>query len=191
MHVPPVENPTYTAFRKYEDVPETVPLDFTEDDVMWVASKLSGAAGALGAESLELHNCLLCFGCVSEELRVVVASLADWMADSSPPWAADCALMACHLVALDKRPGVRPVGIGETLRRDLAKIVMRAVGEQAKTACGNLQLCAGLEAGIEGETHAVGQRRVERVRARRVEEEDEEATEAEEEGGRRGAGRLG
>ena len=68
--------------------------------------------------------------------------------------------MAFRLVALDKRPGVRPVGIGETLRRALAKLVMRAAGEQAKMACGNLQLCAGLKAGIEGETHAVGQRRV-------------------------------
>ena len=78
--------------------------------------------------------------------------------------------MACRLVALDKRPEVRPMGIGETLRRALAKLVMRAAGEQAKTACGNLQLCAGLEAGIEGATHAVGQRRVERVRAQRGEE---------------------
>ena len=58
--------------------------------------------------------------------------------------------MACPLVAIDKRPGVRPVGIGETLRRALAKLVMRAAGDQAKTACGNLQLCAGLEAGVEG-----------------------------------------
>ena len=63
------------------------------------------------------------------------------------------------------------MGIGETLRRALAKFVMRASGGQAKTTCGNLQLCAGLEAGIEGATHAVGQRRVERVRARRAEEE--------------------
>ena len=61
------------------------PLDFTEDDVTWVASKLSGAAVALGAEVIELSNCLLCFGCASEELRVVVASLDDWMANSSPP----------------------------------------------------------------------------------------------------------
>ena len=30
---PPVENPTCTAFEKYEEVPETVPLDFTEDGV--------------------------------------------------------------------------------------------------------------------------------------------------------------
>ena len=74
-----------TAFEKYGEVPKTVPLDFTEDDVTWVASKLSGAAGALGAEAMELRNWLLCFGCASEELRVVVARLADWMANSSPP----------------------------------------------------------------------------------------------------------
>ena len=88
--------------------------------------------------------------------------------------------MACRLVALDKRPGVQPVGIGETLRRDLTKLVMRAAGDQAKTACGNLQLCAGLEASIEGATHAVGQRRVERVRAIRTEEDGEVAAAAEE-----------
>ena len=51
MRVPPVENPVCAAFEEYEDVPETVPLDFTEDDVTWVASKLSGAAGTLGAEA--------------------------------------------------------------------------------------------------------------------------------------------
>ena len=33
-----------------------VPLDFTEDEVMWVASQLFGAAGALGADAMELRN---------------------------------------------------------------------------------------------------------------------------------------
>ena len=63
--------------------------------------------------------------------------------------------MACFLVALDKRSGVRPVGIEETVCHTLAKLVMRAAGDQAKIACGNLQMCAGLEAGIEGTKHAV------------------------------------
>ena len=78
------------------------------------------------------------------------------------------------------------MGIEETLHRDFAKLVMRAAEDQAKTACGNLQLCAGLEAGIEGATHDVGQRRVERVREKRVEEEGETdvaAEEQDEEGG--------
>ena len=87
------------------------------------------------------------------------------------PWSADCALIAYCLVALDKTPGVRPVGIGETLRRDQAKLVMREAGDQEKTVCGILQLCAGLEDGIEGATQAVRRRRLERSRARRREEE--------------------
>ena len=92
--------------------------------------------------------------------------------------------MACRLVTLDKRPGVRPVGIGEKLRRALAKLVMIVPGKQAKTACGNLQLCVGFEAGIDGATHDMGKRRVERVRARSSEEEEEEASKAaEDEGG--------
>ena len=89
------------------------------------------------------------------------------MANSSPSWSAYFALMACRLVALDKRPGVRPLGIGGALRRSLAKLVMRTAGDQAKTTCGNIQLCAGLEAGIEVATHIIEQRKLERIRARR------------------------
>ena len=64
------------------------------------------------------------------------------------------------------------MGIGETIHRALAKLVMRAAGDQAKAVCGNLQLCVGPEAGIEGATHAVGQRRLERVHRQRIQEEE-------------------
>ena len=43
-------------------------------------------------------------------------------------------------MALDKSPGVHPVGIWEMLRRALAKLAMREAGDQEKMACGNLQL---------------------------------------------------
>ena len=76
-----------------------------------MVSKLSGSSGTLGNEAIELRNWLLFFRCVSKEFRVVVANLADWVANSSPPGAAYLALMACCLVALNKRPGVCPVGI--------------------------------------------------------------------------------
>ena len=73
----------------------------------------------------------------------------------------ECNQATCHQCEI--------CGPGETLRRALTKLVMRAAGDQAKTACGNLQMCAGLEAGIEGATYAVGQRRLERVRVRQRE----------------------
>ena len=45
--------------------------------------EVEGDGGIEGA--MELRNWLLRFGCVSEELRVVVAILADWMANPPPP----------------------------------------------------------------------------------------------------------
>ena len=85
------------------------------------------------------------------------------------------------------------MGIGETLRRALSKLVMRAAREQEKTACGNLQMCAGLKAGIEGATHALGPRRIERVLSRRGEKESEvnAAAEEPEEEGAEVAGLIG
>ena len=70
-----MENPTCAAFEEYEEVMETVPLDFTEDDVTWVASNISGAAGALGSKTIELRNWIIRFGFALEDIRVVVAIL--------------------------------------------------------------------------------------------------------------------
>ena len=36
MRVLPVENPACADFEEYEEVPKTIPLDFTEDDISWV-----------------------------------------------------------------------------------------------------------------------------------------------------------
>ena len=78
---------------------------------------------------------------------------------------------------------MRPVGIWETLHQALDELVMRAARDQAKTAWGNLQMCAGLKASIDGATHTVGQRVMARLRSRIEETEEEEAAEAEEEEG--------
>jgi hypothetical protein len=158
---PDLLDPGCKAFEPYTDAPEVVPLDITVEDVERIASRLSGAGGAGGTDAVNLRNWLLRFGASSEELREEMAQWASWLSNSSPPWAAYRATMACRLVALDKCPGTRPVGIGEIYRRLWAKLVLRKAGDQAKTVCGNLQLCAGLEAGIEGAVHAVRRRREE------------------------------
>ena len=56
MRIPQVGDPWCSAFDKYKVIPETVSLDFSEDDVTRVASKLSDVAGALGAEALKIKN---------------------------------------------------------------------------------------------------------------------------------------
>ena len=84
--------------------------------------------------------------------------LSIWMIGFPPlpPWATYRSLTAFRLVDLDKRMGMLPMGIGETLIQSLSKLVLRAVGYQANADYGNLQLCTGLEDFIEEVTHAMG-----------------------------------
>ena len=64
---------------------------------------------------------------------------------------------ACRLVALDKCPGIRPVGIGEVVRRIIGKAVLAAVGPQVQEVTGALQVCAGQRGGSEAAVHAMRQ----------------------------------
>lgn len=63
---------------------------------------------------------------------------------------------ACRLKPLDKgdkkegKPGVRPIGVGELLRRLIGKLIIGVIKEDIITAAGPLQTCSGLKApGIE------------------------------------------
>ena len=63
--------------------------------------------------------------------------------------------MSSRLLAFDKQPGVRPVGVGETWRRLFARIVLKVTGLEATMECQDDHICAGLKAGIDGVIHWV------------------------------------
>ncbi len=46
------------------------------------------------------------------------------------------AFVSCHLIALDKCPGVRPVGIGEVCRCIIVKAIAIALNEDIQEAAG-------------------------------------------------------
>ena len=67
---------------------------------------------------------LLDHGFWSGELRLIVADFTKWLSNGRPPWAAYRAMMSGWLI----EPGVRPVGVGETWRRLIAKCLLQVTG---------------------------------------------------------------
>ena len=130
-------------------------MDITDDTVTAVAGTLWGSVGPGGMDSVLLQHWLLRFGAAIAELRMIVGDFVEWLGNGRPPWAAYRVLMSGRLIALDKQPGIRPVGVGETWRRMMAKCLLKVAGPEAKAACGMTKLAGGLEAGIEGAIHAM------------------------------------
>ena len=64
-------------------------------------------------------------------------------------------LVASRLIALDKSPGIRPIGVGEILRRLIGKVVLHIAQEDIQRTVGSLQLCAGQDAACEAGIHAM------------------------------------
>ena len=148
--------PTVASLNPYIGCPpELTPVDITNDTMTAVAGRLSGGAGPGGTNSVSLQHWLLRFGAASSELRLIVGDFIEWMSNGRPPWAAYRALMSGRLIALDKKPGIKPVGVGETWRHLMVKCLLKVAGPEAKAACGTTQIAGGLEAGIEGAIHAM------------------------------------
>jgi hypothetical protein len=59
------------------------------------------------------------------------------------------------MLAADKKPGVCPLACEEIWKRLWEDCLNTKMKVGATTVCGNVNLCAGLQAGIEGILHAV------------------------------------
>ena len=66
------------------------------------------------------------------------------------------AITASHLIPLVKGEGaVRPIGVGEVIRRIISKCVMKVVNLDVIEASGSFQVCAGQSSGSEAAIHAM------------------------------------
>lgn len=114
-----------------------------------IVQGMDGSAGPSGLNAGNWKRMCSSFRRTSEDLCKSIARLARRLCTGYVDPEGISALVACRLIALDKCPGVRPVGIGETLRRLISKAVLQVARDDIQRVVGCLQLCAGQEAACE------------------------------------------
>jgi hypothetical protein len=147
--------PHSSSLLKSNQLPLLEDIEVTGAHIGAVARKIQGSAGPGGCDSSHWQDILCRFGSRSRRLCDAVSNLARHLANSLVDWNLIQALLSNRLIALDKSPGVRPIGVGETLQRIIGKAICLVTRSDAGSICGSKQLCAGLKCGIEGAIHSV------------------------------------
>ena len=118
---------------------------------------MDGAAGPSGLDAASWKRLCTSFKGASTDLCESLAATARRLCSSYVDPHGLSAFVACRLIALDKCPGVRPIGIGETARRLMGKVIAKFLCDDIQEAAGPLQLCAGHKSGCESAVHAMRQ----------------------------------
>ncbi len=122
-----------------------------------VAKGVNGSAGPSGADA-DMWKHLLCsrqFKKKPEQLSQSIADLAKKLSTKiiAPDYLTS--YIAGRLIPLDKNPGVRPIGVGEVLRRIVGKAVMHVLKPEIVGSTAPIQVCGGLKGGVEAAIHAL------------------------------------
>ena len=156
--------PASESVLKTGELPYFDPIVFTnidEQSIAKAATKTKGSAGPSGLDADGWRRILISknFGNTGKDLRTALAkmtqilccdSLSELDTKSIEPYVAN------RLIPLLKAPsGIRPIGIGEVLRRIIGKAVITEIKPDIMESAGCLQLCAGQKAGCEAAAHAM------------------------------------
>ena len=118
---------------------------------------LDGVADPSGFDATSWKRLCTSFKGASTDLCDSLAATARRMCTCYVDPSGLSAFVACRLIALDKFPGVRPIGIGETARRMIGRTIAKILSDDIQTVAGPLQLCAGHQSGCESAVHAMRQ----------------------------------
>ena len=155
-HPPPHPLCSNTLQSPLDPTIETHPVLFGKIDgelIRSTALKTQGAAGPSGVDAWGWRRLCTSFQGSSRDLCNAIASATRRNCTSYVDPSGLEAITACRLIPLTKNPGVRPIGICETIRRIMSKAALLVTKPDIQIAVGPLQTCAGYEAGCEAAIH--------------------------------------
>ena len=132
------------------------PVIFEEIDIEAIQSAAKGTFGSGGPTQLDADGwkhilCSKSYGTLSEQLCQAIADISKRLCTEDVDHLCLSEFLSCRLIPL----GLRPIRVGEVLRRIIGKVVTKVLKRDIIYASGTLQTCAGLESGIEAAVHAM------------------------------------
>ena len=116
-------SPPISILPSMDDLPLFEDVEIAGSHMQSVAHQLQGGAGPSGCDASHWRDILLRYGASSALLRDTVAAVCRRLCNTTTPWEDIRALAASCLIALDKCPGVRLIGIGEILHWIVGKAI--------------------------------------------------------------------
>ena len=129
--------------------------NITAESIRVAALHTQRAAGPSELDALNWRRLCTAFGQKSNDLCAALARVARRISTALIDPSTLATYTSCCLIPLNKCPGVRPVGIGEVVRRIIGKAVTRVVKYDLQDSVGSIQLCAGQDAGCEAAVHSM------------------------------------
>ncbi|CAB4027742.1 Hypothetical predicted protein, partial [Paramuricea clavata] len=141
-----------------DEIPESIYSQINGEMVRQAALRTKGSGGPSGVDANGFRSMLACksFKQSSTRLCEAIARMTKTLCTQYIDPTTIEELIASRLIPLDKGEGaVKPIGVGEVIRRISAKCVKSFAKKDVVEASGSLQLCAGQKSGSEAAIHAM------------------------------------
>ena len=145
-------------FGPVEDVPDSIYQQINGEMVRDAALRTKGSGGPSGVDSNGFRRILglKTFKKSGTDLCAAIAAMTRRLCTEFIHPLSIEAILANQLIPLDKGDGaVRPIGVGEVIRRIMGKSVMHVAKPDVINASGSLHVCAGHKSGSEAAIHAM------------------------------------
>ena len=153
-----LKNDALLPLESWPPLPSPVMFECIDAELIRHAAKnTTSTAGPSGLDARGWRRICYTFKEASDELCLSLALLACRLCTQVVHHSTLAPLLACRLIALDKNPGVRPIGRCEVSRRIISKAILCVIKDDIQDAAGSNQLCGGQVASIEAAVHAVRQ----------------------------------
>ena len=132
--------------------------EINQELVQKAAQETYGSGGPpwVNAEIWKTMVCSRRYGKCTDELAEEIAIMGRRICTEKLSHETLLTHLSNRLIPLIKEDnGIRPIGIGEVLRRIIGKYVNFILKADIQEACGTLQTCAGTKSGIEAAIHAM------------------------------------